>query len=214
MTAAALGEGEPPQQAPPATSSPALSTEEGEASIRMDAAGGEAVGDRDNSSGGGALVQDHEEEGEWQTVGEKKRLPKPPQTPPPSSSSSSSNRPTEAAAAAPAAPAGGAQPPPPPQQQQQQRQQEDEEDSEDDNDDSDDEDGPGFEMELGFAEPLEPGDAKRLLFLDPDWDEWDGGKIGGKPVSGPVELNSELIYLKKFDRKEIKSYTYIRASHQ
>lgn len=33
------------------------------------------------------------------------------------------------------------------------------------------------DIQLGFAEALE-----RNLFLDKDWTQWDGGKIGGLPV--------------------------------
>ena len=33
-------------------------------------------------------------------------------------------------------------------------------------------------IQLGFAEP----GRRKKLFHDPDWCEWDGGIIGGKPV--------------------------------
>jgi hypothetical protein len=48
--------------------------------------------------------------------------------------------------------------------------------------DSEDEDGSDDEecensLQIGFAEPV--GD--ELMFDDPNWKEWDGGRIGGKP---------------------------------
>lgn len=36
------------------------------------------------------------------------------------------------------------------------------------------------DIQLGFAEALE-----RNLFLNKDWTQWDGGKIGGLPVRHP-----------------------------
>lgn len=43
----------------------------------------------------------------------------------------------------------------------------------------------GFETHLGF---LVVPDGRRPLFDGPDWEDWDGGKVGGKPVS--VSLNA------------------------
>lgn len=61
------------------------------------------------------------------------------------------------------------------------------EDSDSGSDDSDDDgDEGGVEVQLGFAEPMEPKAARRLLFRDPNWLDWDGGKIGGKPVRPAV----------------------------
>lgn len=122
----------------------------------MDAAAGPAAGDD-----GSVPCDAVEEQGEWQTVEGKKKQQRrkggrEEAKPPLKSSSSSSNRPE------------------PPQQQQQA------EDSDSDSDDSDDKGG--FDVQLGFAEPMEPEDAMRLLFRDPNWHDWDGGKIGGKPV--------------------------------
>jgi len=53
-------------------------------------------------------------------------------------------------------------------------------DYEDGEDEEDEEDAP---VQLGFAEPIETP-RSLLLFRRADWHKWDGGKIGGKPVSG------------------------------
>ncbi|RYH16059.1 hypothetical protein EON65_30700 [archaeon] len=37
------------------------------------------------------------------------------------------------------------------------------------------------EIQLGFLEPVQ--DTTTILFRDPDWRNWDGGKVGGWPVS-------------------------------
>lgn len=43
-------------------------------------------------------------------------------------------------------------------------------------------------IQLGFLEPI-PTDIPDLLFQDPDWRNWDGGKVGGKPIwLDPVDL--------------------------
>eukprot|EP00981_Chlorochromonas_danica_P005621 scaffold1160_cov174-Ochromonas_danica.AAC.21 len=43
-------------------------------------------------------------------------------------------------------------------------------------------------IQLGFLEPV-PDDLPDLLFHDPDWRNWDGGKVGGKPIwLDPVDL--------------------------
>lgn len=47
---------------------------------------------------------------------------------------------------------------------------------EDEEDEKEDEGEVG--IQLGFVEK----DPKNVLFLDPDWRNWDGGKVGGLPV--------------------------------
>jgi len=47
--------------------------------------------------------------------------------------------------------------------------------SEDDDSDSED---MNCDMQLGFVE-----ENTNNLFDEPDWTKWDGGKVGGKPVS-------------------------------
>lgn len=49
---------------------------------------------------------------------------------------------------------------------------------EEDYDDGDSEDE-GGDVQLGFIE----GKVKNILFADSDWRNWDGGKVGGNPVS-------------------------------
>ena len=43
---------------------------------------------------------------------------------------------------------------------------------------ADDGDGPSS-MQLGFADELDDDD--EIMFSDPDWSTWDGGRIGGQP---------------------------------
>ena len=65
---------------------------------------------------------------------------------------------------------------------------EEREDEESDYDDDDDEESgasrAGAETQLGFVEPLEPDTRGLVLFENGDWFDWDGGKVGGKPVRG------------------------------
>lgn len=53
-------------------------------------------------------------------------------------------------------------------------------DSEDDFD-FDEEEDETLDVELGFVAPMQRAD-KKLLHESPDWSQWDGGKVGGKPV--------------------------------
>ena len=54
----------------------------------------------------------------------------------------------------------------------------------DEEDDSDSEQET-VHIQLGFAEKVEEEDPSSIkwLYEDPNWSNWDGGKIGGKPVS-------------------------------
>lgn len=54
----------------------------------------------------------------------------------------------------------------------------------DDDDDEDDEDDEALDVELGFVAPMQVAgsSASPLLHANPDWGQWDGGKVGGKPV--------------------------------
>jgi hypothetical protein len=55
-----------------------------------------------------------------------------------------------------------------------------EDDEDDDDDDDDDCKSVNDSIQLGF---LESDVSLPLLFNEPDWRKWDGGKVGGKPVS-------------------------------
>ncbi len=110
------------------------------------------------------LTQDDKDnEAGWQTVGASKKdtRKEPARAPPPSE------------AAAPLTP-----------QAAEDGDEKEEEDSDDEDDDDDSSAGAhgGEEIQLGFAEPIPEELRTRLLFQDPDWHEWDGGKVGGKPV--------------------------------
>jgi hypothetical protein len=72
--------------------------------------------------------------------------------------------------------------------------------SEDDPDDSGDDEGDDADawVELGFIEPIEIMDADRTggstTHENPNWSEWDGGKVGGSPcwlVRPPENINAE-----------------------
>jgi hypothetical protein len=56
----------------------------------------------------------------------------------------------------------------------------DEEEEEDDDDDADDEveENGNIDIQIGFIEENE----RNKLFLEFDWRDWDGGKVGGLPV--------------------------------
>lgn len=47
------------------------------------------------------------------------------------------------------------------------------------------------EVQLGFVEK-----SNNPMFMDPDWRNWDGGKIGGRPVSFVV--HTELVSTQHF----------------
>jgi hypothetical protein len=70
--------------------------------------------------------------------------------------------------------------------------------SEDDPDDSGDDEGDDAWVELGFIEPMEIIDADRTggstTHENPNWSEWDGGKVGGSPhwlVRPPENISAE-----------------------
>ena len=44
----------------------------------------------------------------------------------------------------------------------------------------------GSDVHLGFIDRK----TKNLLFNDPDWRTWDGGKVGGKPVGVKFRVSS------------------------
>lgn len=52
-----------------------------------------------------------------------------------------------------------------------------------DYDDDDEEEDEALDVELGFVAPVQSDDDDALLLhASPDWSQWDGGKVGGKPV--------------------------------
>lgn len=61
---------------------------------------------------------------------------------------------------------------------QEEEENEEEDDQEDDEDDEDEVEGPNPYIQLGYIDQK-----VNNLFLNKNWKEWDGGCIGGKPVS-------------------------------
>ena len=51
--------------------------------------------------------------------------------------------------------------------------------------------GGKISIQLGFVEAAE--DTSKLLFRDADWRNWDGGKVGGWPVS-VILCNDAVLY--------------------
>jgi hypothetical protein len=51
---------------------------------------------------------------------------------------------------------------------------------------------PPTEVELGFAVPLRD-EPPRCALEDTDWSNWDGGKIGGRPVRAAPERHSSVL---------------------
>lgn len=66
-----------------------------------------------------------------------------------------------------------------------------------DEDWSDDEEQP-IAIQLGFVEALDDAPRPPVLFEDADWRNWDGGKVGGKPVRViALSVSSVLIVMQR-----------------
>jgi hypothetical protein len=57
-------------------------------------------------------------------------------------------------------------------------------------DDEDDDSKNEAMVQLGFVEPPE----QPLLFYNTDWSNWDGGKVGGWPVSVSCSIEKTFLY--------------------
>lgn len=64
-------------------------------------------------------------------------------------------------------------------------------DDDEDDDEDEDEDEDQEEIQLGFAEEMERDDDGLIALEARNWRDWDGGKVGGKPVG--TEIHSALL---------------------